>query len=216
MRWSKSKWDAINASMTEEEKEKEGMWTYIFPILRYHDRWSQLTAEDFKYWLKRDTLSDNGYLMQVGVKPRTDHPEKPLVDYTLGDNSWYYLEKMTQLCKDNGIQLVLVKAPTNSPIWWDEWDAQVEAYAQENDLLYINFLDHEEAIGIDWEKDTYDAGLHLNVYGAEKLSKYFGQILVDQCGITSRKDDPETGKIWNEKVTTYYNRKAALEAAEKS
>ena len=214
MRWSQSKWDAINASMTEEEQQKEAMWTYIFPILRYHDRWSQLTEVDFKYWLKRDVVSDNGYLMQTGVKPRTDHPEKPLVDYTLGENSWYYLEKMTQLCKENGIELILIKAPTNSPIWWDEWDAQVEKYAQENELMYINFLDCENEIGIDWEKDTYDAGLHLNVYGAEKLSKYFGKILAEECQITDRRTEQDTANVWAEKVKTYYDRKAAMEAAE--
>ena len=214
MRWSKSKWDAICASMTEEEIEKESQWTYIFPILRYHDRWSQLTADDFKYWFKRDVVSDNGYLMQTGVKPMTTaHAEKPLVDYTLGENSWYYLEKMAQLCKENGVELVLVKAPTHSPVWWDEWDAQVKQYAQENDLKYINFLEHEEAIGIDWNTDTYDTGLHLNVYGAEKLSKYFGKMLSEECGITDRRSEPETAVLWAEKVNTYNERKAAMEAA---
>ena len=217
MRWSKSKWDAINASMTEEEIEKEAMWTYLFPILRYHDRWSQLNADDFKYWFKRDQVTDNGYLMQTGVKPMTTpHAEKPLVDYTLGDNSYYYLDKMVQLCEENDVELVLVKAPTHSPIWWDEWDTQVEEYAKKHDLLYINFLDHEEAIGIDWNTDTYDTGLHLNVYGAEKLSRYFGKILAGQCGVEDRRSDTELAQIWSEKVSTYNERKATLEAATKN
>lgn len=214
MRWSKSKWDAITASMTEEEIEKESRWTYIFPILRYHDRWSQLTADDFKYWFTRDVVSDNGYLMQTGIKPMTTpHAEKPLVDYTLGENSWYYLDKMTQLCKENGVELVLVKAPTHSPVWWDEWDDQVAQYAQENGLKYYNFLEHEQAIGIDWSTDTYDTGLHLNVYGAEKLSSYFGKLLVDDCGIADRRSEPEVAALWAEKVKTYNERKAAMEAA---
>ena len=214
MRWSKSKWDAINASMTEEEKEKEAMWTYIFPILRYHDRWSQLSADDFKYWLKRDHVTDNGYLMQTGVKPMTtEHAEKPLVDYTLGENSYYYLDKMVTLCEENDVELVLIKAPTHSPVWWDEWDVQVEEYAQKNDLLYINFLDHEDEIGIDWNTDTYDTGLHLNVYGAEKLSRYFGNILAQQCGVEDRRSDTELSAVWSEKVSVYQTRKATLEAA---
>lgn len=217
MRWSKSKWDAINASMTEEEIEKEAMWTYLFPILRYHDRWSQLNADDFKYWFKRDQVTDNGYLMQTGVKPMTtEHHEKPLVNYTLGKNSYYYLDKMVQLCEENDVELVLVKAPTHSPIWWDEWDTQVEDYAQKNDLLYINFLDYEDEIGIDWNTDTYDTGLHLNVYGAEKLSRYFGKILAEQCGVADRRSDKALSAVWAEKVTTYNERKATLEAATKN
>lgn len=217
MRWSKSKWDAINASMTEEEKEKEAQWTYIFPILRYHDRWSQLTADDFKYWFKRDQVTDNGYLMQTGIKPMTTpHAEKPLVDYTLGETSYYYLDKMVQLCEENDVELVLIKAPTHSPVWWDEWDAQVEEYAKEHDLLYINFLNHEEVIGIDWNTDTYDTGLHLNVYGAEKLSRYFGKILTEECGVQDLRNDAELSAVWEDKVSDYYARKAALEAATKN
>lgn len=212
MRWSMSKWNAIHASLTAEEKKWQSQWTYIFPILRYHDRWSQLKSDDFKYLFKKDQVSDNGYLMQVGVKPMTDpHMEKPLVDYTLGENSYYYLDKMTQLCKENGVQLVLIKAPTHSPVWWNEWDKQVEDYAQKNDLLYINFLDYEKEIGIDWNTDTYDTGLHLNVYGAEKLSDYFGKILQETCGVTDRRSDTEYSQMWQKKVAVYNERKATLE-----
>jgi len=216
MRWSKSKWDSIYASMTEEEQEKEAIYSYIFPLLRYHDRWSQLTYEDFKYWFKRDTVSDNGYLMQTGIKPLGNaHVERPLVNYDFGENSWYYLEKMTQLCKEKGVQLVLIKAPALSPVWWPQWDKQIEDYAAENDLLYINMLEHQEEIGIDWSTDTYDTGLHLNVYGAEKAADWFGKVLQEQCNVPDRRNDTVLSALWAEKVATYYARKEALEAETK-
>lgn len=212
MRWSPSKWNSIMASMTEEEREKEAMYSYLFPLLRYHDRWSSLNKDDFRYWLKKDTVSDNGYLMQVGIKPLQDeHTERPLVDYNFGENSWYYLEKMTELCKKNGTQLVLIKAPALSPVWWDEWDAQIEEYAKENDLLYINMLNHQQEMGIDWSTDTYDTGLHLNVYGAEKAARWFGNILQKDCGVADRRDDAAVSALWAEKCETYHQRKATLE-----
>ena len=215
MRWSKSKWNSIFASMTEEEKEKEAQFSYLLPILRYHDRWSQLTGEDFKYWFKRDTVSDNGYLMQTGVKPLGDpHMERPLVNYDFGENSWYYLDKMVKLCKDKGTQLVLIKAPALSPVWWPQWDEQIDQYAKENDLLYINMLEHQEEIGIDWSTDTYDTGLHLNVYGAEKAADWFGKVLQEQCNVPDRRSDAEISALWAEKAETYHARKKALEAAE--
>ncbi len=214
MRWSKSKWDAIEASMTDEEREKEAQWMYLFPLLRYHDRWDDLTAEDFTYLFHRDQLSDNGYLMQVGVKPVDGaHMEKPLADYTFAPNCYEYLDKMRILCEENGTQLVLIKAPSLSPVWWDQWDAQIEAYAAEHDLLYINFLNYGQEIGIDWSTDTYDTGLHLNVYGAEKLSRYFGRILVAECGLEDHRQDTVLAPLWEEKTKTYYERKATLEAA---
>lgn len=212
MRWSSSKWNAIKASMTEEERKWEAEYSYLFPILRYHDRWSQLKKDDFTYWLSRDKVSDNGYLMQTGVKPYTDeYVERPLADYNFGENSWYYLDKMVQLCKEKGTQLVLIKAPALSPVWWEQWDAQIADYAKENDLLYINMLDYQEEIGIDWSVDTYDAGLHLNVYGAEKASTWFGKILAEKCNMPDRRNETEIAQAWEEKINTYEQRKKTLE-----
>ena len=208
MRWSKSKWNAILASMTAEERQWDSMFTYLFPILRYHDRWSQLTAEDFTYWFHRDTVSHNGYLMQTGVKPYQDaYAEPPLADYNFGENSWYYLEKMTQLCEDRGIQLVLLKAPSLSPKWWDRWDAQIREYAEEKGLLYINMLLFQEEIGIDWSRDTYDAGLHLNVRGAEKASLWLGRILSQDCSVPDHREDAALAAIWEEKIQRYETEK---------
>ena len=129
MRWSGAKWDAIVASMTEDES----IFTYLFPILRYHDRWSQLTEEDAAYWFHKETVSDNGYLMQTGVKPyTTPYTQPPLADDAFGENSWYYLDRMVQLCRAHGTQLVLVKAPSQYPVWWEQWDAQIRDYAEAN------------------------------------------------------------------------------------
>lgn len=212
MRWSSSKWNSIYASMTQEEKEKDSIWTYLFPILRYHDRWSEISEEDFRYMFTRDQVTDNGYLMQVKINPvGDDYPVLPLVDYNFGENAWYYLDKMVSLCESHGTTLVLVKAPTLSPIWYDEWEVQIEEYAQEHGLLYVNFLDHMDEIGIDWNTDTYDQGLHLNVYGAEKLSRYFGQILSQELGLPDHRTEALASAVWTEKCETYMNRKEKLE-----
>lgn len=205
MRWSFSKCKSVLASMTQEEKNWEGFLTYLFPILRYHVRWSQLTKEDFQYWLSRKPVSHNGYLMQTGIKPVADpFAQPPREDYSFGENSWHYLDKMVQLCKAHGTELILIKSSSLYPVWWWEWDKQIEEYANEKDLHYINFLEYEEEIGIDWNTDTYDGGLHLNVYGAEKASIWFGRLLKEQCGLTSRKTDMGLSELW-EKKTELYN-----------
>lgn len=208
MRWSSSKWNSILASMTEEEKQWDGMFTYLFPILRYHDRWSKLTQEDFVYWFHRDTVSHNGYLMQTGVKPYTDaYAQPPLADYSFGDNSWYYLDRMRELCQQNGAQLILIKAPSLSPVWWEQWDRQIIDYARENDLLYVNMLNSQDQIGLDWSTDTYDAGAHLNVYGAEKASIWFGKLLTEKCNVPDRRDDETIAAVWSEKAAMYHQQK---------
>ncbi len=202
MQWSASKIGAIRASMTKEES----ILTYAFPLLRFHSRWSDLTAEDWEYLFHRDTVSHNGYLMQTSVSPKTsDREGRPLADYTLPAVGFDYLEKMRTLCEEKGVDFILIKAPTNSwkYYWYDEWDAQIVSWANEKGVDYYNFIPLDEEIGLDWSTDTYDGGVHLNVYGAEKLTSYFGKILAEKYGITDRRGETELDAVWAEKLAAY-------------
>ena len=216
MRWSKTKFDAIFASMTEDESIVD----YLFPLLRYHSRISELEADDFKYcFTSPEPASDSGYLMQTGIAPRPEETEAPreLRDYGFSQNAIGYLDKIKELCEKNEVELILVKAPTNSwnYYWYDEYEAQVEEYAQKNELKYYNLIESETDIGIDWSVDTYDEGFHLNVYGAEKTTEYFGKILSEECQIPNRKSDAELSEKWDERLRNYKERKEGMEADEK-
>ncbi|MBR1392972.1 MAG: hypothetical protein IJ561_08885 [Ruminococcus sp.] len=200
MEWSGAKTGAIKASMTEDEKFAD----YLFPFLRYHSRWSELEEDDFKHILSKDNVTFNGYYMRADVRPEDEFPEPmPLTDYTLGSNAMSYLEKMKELCKDKGIRLVLVKAPTLYPHWYDQWDEQIEKYADENGLSYINFIGLRDEIGLDMSEDTYDAGLHLNVFGAEKLADYFGKWLVDNCGLADHRGESKYAEHYDKLSEKY-------------
>ncbi|MBE5889213.1 MAG: SGNH/GDSL hydrolase family protein [Lachnospiraceae bacterium] len=200
MKWSQSKIDNINASMMKDENFID----YVFPILRYHSRWSELTSDDFEHIFTKDLVSHNGYYMRVDVKPQEEFPDPtPLPDYTLGANAMGYLQKMADLCKEKGIELVLIKAPTEFPHWYDQWDAQVVEFAKKNEVEYINYIPLQDEIGLDMSKDTYDAGLHLNTSGAEKMADYFGKWLVDNYDLTDYRTDEKYAAIWQEKVDFY-------------
>ena len=203
MKWSASKVSAINASMTEEES----FLSYVFPILRFHSRWSQLSGEDVTYLFSKDKVSHNGYMMQTAIVPREGQDRKPLElgDYTLPATAMTYLDKIRTLCDENGVELILVKAPTNTVkfYWYDEWDAQIDAYAEEHGLSYYNFIPLADEIGIDWSTDTYDKGYHLNVWGAQKLTSYFGELLATEHGLSDRRGEETTAEIWNAKLAAY-------------
>jgi len=200
MRWSGVKYEAVKASLTEDET----VVSYMFPILRYHSRWNELTSTDFEYIFDRDRVTANGYYMRVDVRAEADFPDPtPLADYTLPDKSMTYLTKLAELCKREGIELVLIKAPTLYPYWYDEWDEQVQDFADEYDLDYINYIDFRDEMGLDMTTDTYDAGLHLNLYGAEKFADYIGQYLVSNYNLTDFRQNPEVDNSWQETIEFY-------------
>lgn len=200
MRWSMDKVDIIHSSMMEEES----FLSYVFPILRYHSRFDELTGEDFSYLFRRKDNTHNGFLINKNVKPVESLPtQRRLPSYDFSEICWEYLDKIRLLCEDNGTQLILIKAPSVYPFWYEEYDAQIEDYARAHGLAFYNFLDHVEEIGIDYTTDTYDGGLHMNLAGAKKLSAYFAPILAQNHGLTDHRSDPATALEYNERLRLY-------------
>ena len=126
-------------------------------------------------------------------------------DADLPDCSFKTLDKIRNLCNERQIRLILVKSPANSwKYWWyDEWDIEVRDYAERYGLDYYNFIG-DEKIGIDWSRDTYDGGAHLNTNGAEKLTRYFGKMLREKYGLADRRNEGELDAVWRHKCDIYY------------
>jgi hypothetical protein len=233
MRWSKTKWDAIEASMFDDEE----MLDYLFPIFRYHARITELTKSDLTYYFSRKQVAHNGYYMRIDVLPLSqsdvadgtwllgdsqaedDEIEDPWdeedveiedpwdeeddAQYQFSDYAMQYLDRMRTLCEENGIRLILMKAPSLSPVWPEEKNRQVVAYAEEYGLDYINFYELIDELSINYETDTYDGGLHMNLNGADKLSEYLGAYLRDNCGLEDHRSDEALSEVYDAKYQFY-------------
>ncbi len=232
MKWSATKWDAIQASMCEEEQVLD----YVFPILRYHSRILDLSKDDITYFNKKKKSAHNGYYLRVDVLPVSesdvadtawllgeeqeqeeildpwaeieveedeDTVKLPIAkgneDKTFGDMPMKYLDKIRKLCAEKKIQLILMKAPSLAPQWYEEENQQVVDYAKKYDLPYINFYELLDEVEIDYETDTYDGGLHMNLSGADKLSRYMGDLLVKEYGIKDHRQEKEIASVYNKK-----------------
>ncbi len=193
------------------KKSDETLISYVFPLLRYHSRWSDLTGDDFKYYITRDKITYAGYHMQTDIRPKTreDAPWPPLFDYSFPEICYEYLDKITALCKENDIKLILFKSPTASwqyP-WYEEWNDALYAYAEKNDILYLNGLEHTAEMNLDMTCDSYDEGVHLNVYGAEKCSDYLGSVLSDGYSLSDLRNDNNASSAWKEVCERYHTAK---------
>ena len=200
MRWSDEKVGIIQASMMEEET----FLSYVFPILRYQSRFDELTAEDFQYFLRVKDNTWNGHLVNQNVLPVETLPTKRVLsDYQFGQICYEYLDKIRTLCEENGVELILIKAPSVYPYWYEEYDDQIRAYAQQYGISYYNFLEHVEQIGIDYSLDTYDGGLHMNLSGATKLSVYFAGILAQEHGMEDHRGEEAVAAEYDRKLLEY-------------
>ena len=201
MRWSKEKIELIKYSKLKEES----IISYLFPLLRYHSRIGELTKDDIDYLFKDEVVSHNGFLINQDVKPLTVLPSRKILDnYNFSENNINYLKKIVDLCKENNITLILEKSPTLYPYWYLEYDKFISDFAKENHLDYYNFINQIDDIKLDFKYDTYDSGTHLNLSGAEKFTKYFGNILKEKYGMKSHLDE-KIKMDYNKKYERYMN-----------
>lgn len=210
MKWSGDKLEGILSSRTEEESLAE----YLFPILRYHSRWSELSEEDFRYAFQEKPLTSyNGYYLRADIRPYTEFPtERRRSDYTFPEQNVRYLDRIWQLCQENGIALVLMKAPSLYPVWVPPYEEQIAEFARERNIDYINTLLYMDEIGLDMNVDTYDEGLHLNVYGAEKLSVWLGRDLKERYDLTDFREEEALAQVYNKRLEEYTWEKAEQKA----
>ena len=202
MRLSAEKLGAVRASDTDIGSAL----SYFLPLLRFHSRIYELGREDFEYLFTRPSVSHNGYFMQKAIVAASDYATVGAIEphgapASIPEENLAYLDQINTACRESGVELILVKTPISSwryP-WYDEWNSAISAYATQNGIAYYNLIERSDAIGIDMTTDTYDGGFHLNVYGAEKVSRYFGAILADKHEIGGGESE-----IWNDKLIEYY------------
>ncbi len=204
MRLSAEKLHALYESIGEGESAL----SYLIPLLRFHSRIYELKDEDLQYLFSRPRVSHNGYFMQKGVVAQEseevyESPEAdPIAAITpIPEKNLDCLDKILAACRERGVELILVKSPISSwryP-WYEEWDGAISAYAAERGIAYYNLIEKSDSIGIDMARDSYDGGFHLNLWGAEKTSRYFGAILYDRHGITGGES-----AVWEKKLDEYY------------
>jgi len=211
MRWSRYKVNAIRASMLPDES----FMSYLFPFFRYKDRWRALNADDFRYFFGNPPrASINGFMLQAYTQPMGWLPyPTPRADYSFGDKAFYYLERITQLAALHEIPLVLIKAPSQFPYWPRQWDNQIVEFANQHDLMYINLLEYVDCIGLDFSLHTFDGGATLNVFGAQKVARFFGEKMQNEFNLPDRRNEPTTAAFWEE-LSELYHRNIARQLRE--
>lgn len=118
-----------------------------------------------------------------------------------------YMESIQKLCYKKGAELLLVGTPSPVNCNYRRHNS-ISAYAESNSLDYLDMNLRLDEIGIDWETDSLDKGDHLNLSGAEKVTKYLGDYLEEHYELPDHRGEEEY-KNW-EKEAQEYEQKAEL------
>lgn len=190
MKWSPVKLEAVRTvCKLDEEQSLPG---YFLPNIRYHERWKELTENDFVLADMVEGYGLKGYAAlgrQCGIEDYIPFEEGASGEETAMPpllESW--LDKIRSLCGQEGIELILTNVP------FPDADVgrfnTVRNYAQEHGLQFFDFNEKNlyEASGFSMAEDSYDGG-HNNLWGARKLTAYLGGILDSQYDFGGKIDE---------------------------
>lgn len=169
----------------------DSVLSYVFPMIKYHDRWKELTEEDFVFH-EEDSLVYRGNVMKSGVKPvpyeKVIIDNDALRDIEMEAEQLEYFEKILSYCKENGWDVVLFKTPKTS--WSLSKSEGVKALAEQYGVPFLDFNYDKlmKEIKFDPMRDLRDAD-HPNLRGAEKISDYLGKYLQENYDLKDYRQD---------------------------
>ena len=184
MQWGKVKAKAVRDIVSLDSKQD--FWSYFFTNIRYHTRWQELNCEDFSLAELESHYELKGFVPlyhlisdQVQYAPfQKDSTRQESILPTMEK----YLDRIVELCRENNIELILIKTPASN--YDSAKDRAVEKYAQEHGVTFLDFNLEEnyQALNFDFLQDMAD-GDHANVRGAVKITKYLGNLLQEKYGL---------------------------------
>ncbi|MBQ9590131.1 MAG: hypothetical protein IJR29_08125 [Butyrivibrio sp.] len=174
----------------------------LFNLILYHDRWKELTEQDFSRSYSKERGYSANYEYIVYERPEYKFRIDNSATETEGA---MYLERTVKELQEKGIQVMFVHSPeVNS----EEKQARINAVtllAQKYNIPFIDFTVMDDSV-IDYSTDLSDTD-HVNIKGATKLTHYLGEYLINNYDLISHAGESSYAD-WN---SSYEKFKAASE-----
>ncbi len=183
------------ATLTSAEpSERAGL---LFPMYNYHDRWDEFELSSYfkkRADVKPDINAGYTYLDTSEAQTRAER----VFEYTQDDIALQqkYLKKIIELCDSKNIQLEIIITPAASYV--SDADKQYIT-AVSGDTRITDFNDGFDALGLDLNRDFYDAR-HLNVYGAKKFSAVLAKHISNNYTLKKSEVDQH---LWSARTAKY-------------
>ncbi len=180
----------------------------LFPFSADHYNWEYLTKEYFKPEESYELGSDQNVFDNLGkadyllVKPAEIPDPIPFSNTKMPESlECGYFRKLIELCRDNNIEVLLVKSPLATDVDHLRQYNQAYAIGQEYGVPYISGFDHKDSF--DGDTDMWDSS-HLNSFGARKWTHILGEYICEHYPqIETTTDDITVRQRWDDRYEKY-------------
>ena len=200
--------DDPNAEDDDGNRYADMRWEYAFSLGKYHDRWSELTPNDFR---GRPNVQ-KGADMMAGVAPTEDYDIIDDDQFAEEQGAGFaYLRRTIEACQSRGIEILLVHLPYPASENAQMNANTVGSIAEEYGVGFIDFVRLDSVV--DYASDCYDQQAHLNPSGGLKVTDYIGAYLTEHYALEDHRGDAQYAG-WQKDEQSYAAYKRSLIAGQ--
>lgn len=165
----------------------EGNPAYEVPLFRYHNRWKEISRQDFieeKYALGAAVSHQVIQDFELKLGALEGEAQRPI-----GEREAYYLNQIADLAEEQGIPLVFLDLPC-----YDNEDSEAlslsgKKWAEDRGLSTCIMRSEEIINTLDLLPQDFADPWHLNVRGANKVTAGLGRWLVSHYDVGGHKGE---------------------------
>lgn len=164
----------LHNAVWEEQRE------LLFPMEPYHNRWKDITGEEFQRGLmggEPDLLAGYTFLDEILPVEQLE-TRAPDISNQQYESNLSYAKKIAAFCKKEDIHIVFYLAPSARRLPTENVET-IENDLHQAEIEFWDFNLYMEDFQIDFSTDYYDM-LHFNYRGAEKFSAFLGKWIEDK------------------------------------
>lgn len=174
---------------------------FIYPFIKYHTRWNDLTAQDLKPHYNQELGGERNIAVAL--------PEPYEITSAAADEQGFgfiYLRRFIEDCQSRGIRVLLTNLPYPCPNNNEEqlYTNAVVYTAEEYGVEYLDFVYMDQIV--DYRTDCYDPASHLNPSGAWKVTDFIGQHLSETYGLPDHRGEAAYA-AWDSDYAAYREQK---------
>ena len=174
---------------------------FIFPFIKYHSRWNDLSMRDLKPNYNRELGGERN----IAVATPEDYE---ITASAAGEQGFgfIYLRRFIEHCQSLGIEVLLTNLPYPCPNNNEEqfYTNAVMYTAEEYGVEYLDFVYMDQIV--DYSTDCYDPASHLNPSGAWKVTDFIGQHLSETYGLPDHRGEAAYA-AWDSDYAAYQDLK---------
>lgn len=182
---------------------------YLFDFSIYHTRWKEIDAafwDDAVPSVEKGANIDNSNnfeftrVFEIAPPKLLDKNDMNLEE-TVGKE---YLRKIIELCRQEGIEILLTSLPYAPNAAYQKWLNSAQAIADEYKVPYLDMI--KEDTFVNYKTDFFDED-HLNSSGARKATEVIGEYISSHFDVPDLRGS-DVAEKWDSDYEDYKNYKA--------